>query len=88
LPESYFKAGLTEYLIKDIGIIQSRNRIFFEQFNQAVKNPICNNLIQIYPKIELPSSDDLLVIGKQLVKEGYTTKKGKILFMRNKHKND
>lgn len=88
LPENYFKAGLIEYFIKDIGIIHNRNRIYFEQLNEALENPICNNLVKIYPKIELPCPDDLLVIGKQLVKEGYTTKKGKILTMRNKHTNE
>ena len=88
LPDSYFKTGLTEYFIKDVGIIQNRNRMYYEQLNEALENPICNNLIRIYPKVELPSSEDLLTIGKQLVKQGYTTKKGKILTIRNKHKND
>ena len=36
----------------------------------------------------MPSSDELLAIGKKLVKEGRTTKKGKLLTMRNKHGND
>ncbi|MGH2666753.1 hypothetical protein [Flavobacterium sp.] len=88
IPNSYFKAGLTEYFIKDIGIIQNRNRMYYEQLNKAFDNPICANLLKIYPMIKLPSSEELLVIGKQLVKDGYTTKKGKRLTMRNKHKND
>jgi hypothetical protein len=49
-------------------------------------NPICSNLIAMYPKIDLPTSEELLVIGRKLVKEGRTTKKGKILTVRNKHK--
>ena len=88
IPENYFKVGLTEYLIKDVGIIDIRNKIFFEQLNDALQNPICNNLVKIYPKLEIPTSEKLLIIGKQLVKENRTTKKGKILTMRNKHKND
>ena len=40
----------------------------------------------MYSKIDLPTSEELLVIGKKLVKEGLTTKKGKILTVRNKHK--
>lgn len=88
IPENYFKVGLTEYLIKDVGIINIRNKIFFEQLNDALQNPICNNLVKIYPKLEIPTSEELLIIGKQLVKENRTTKKGKTFTMRNKHKND
>ena len=76
IPENYFKAGLTEYLIKDVGIIQIRNKIFFEQLNDALQNPICNNLVKIYPKLEIPTSEELLIIGKQLIKENRTTSEG------------
>jgi hypothetical protein len=41
----------------------------------------------MYPKIDLPTNEELLAIGKQLVKKGHRTKKGKILTMRNSHKN-
>lgn len=53
-----------------------------------MNNPICANLVRMYPKVELPTSAELLTIGKKLVKQGRTTKKGKLLTMRNKHKND
>lgn len=88
LTQMYLKAGLTEYLIKDVGIIQTRNKLFYSQLKQAMSHPICSNLIAIYPKIDLPTSQELLNIGKRLVKEGHHTKKGKILTMRNKHKNE
>jgi hypothetical protein len=42
----------------------------------------------MYPKIDLPTSEELLAIGKKLVKNGRYTKKGKILTMRNKHLDD
>ena len=85
IPDSYFRPGLTEYFIKDNGIIQTRNKIYYRLFNEALDNPICSNLLKIYPKIELPESKELIEIGRQLVKDGYATKKGKILTMRNKH---
>jgi hypothetical protein len=88
LTDTYLKAGLVEYIIKDTGIVQNRNKLFFEQLNQAMEHPICSNLVKMYPKIELPSSKELLAIGKNLVKQGHKTKKGKILTIRNKHKND
>ena len=85
LPDSYFKPGLNEYFIKNSGIIQTRNRIYYRLINEAQDNPICNNLLKMYQRIELPASKELLAVGKKLIKENYTTKKGKILTMRNKH---
>lgn len=87
LTDTYLKAGLIEYIIKDAGIIRTRNKMYYQQFSQALTHPICNNLIRMYSKIDLPTSEELLAIGRQLVKEGRTTKKGKILTVRNKHKN-
>jgi hypothetical protein len=88
LTEIYLKAGLVEYIIKDSGIVLNQNRLFYEQLNQAMVHPICSNLIKMYPKIELPSSKELLVIGKRLAKDGHRTKKDKILTVRNNHSND
>jgi hypothetical protein len=85
LTDAYLKAGLVEYIIKDSGIILNQNRLFYEQLNEAMENPICSNLIKMYPKIELPTTKELLVIGKRLTKDGHRTKKGKILTMRNNH---
>ena len=88
LTDIYLKAGLVEYIIKDSGIVLNQNRLFYEQLNQAIEHPICSNLIKMYPKIELPTSKELLVIGKRLAKAGHRTKKGKIFTMRNNHINE
>lgn len=88
LTDVYLKAGLIPYTIKNAGIIQVRNKMFYQLYNEAMTHPICYNLIKIYQKIDLPTPEELLEIGKQLVKDGYSTKKGKILTMRNKHKNE
>ncbi|WP_124019567.1 hypothetical protein [Flavobacterium sp. HTF] len=84
--EIYLKAGLVEYIIQNTEIIRTRNKMYYKQLHEAFQNPICSNLIAMYPKIDLPTSEELLLIGRQLVKEGRCTKKGKILTMRNKHK--
>ncbi len=88
LTDIYLKAGLVEYIIKDSGIVLNQNRLFYEQLNEAMEHPICSNLIKMYPKIDLPTSKELLVVGKRLAKDGHRTKKGKILTMRNNHIND
>ncbi|NWL03686.1 hypothetical protein DM790_22945 [Flavobacterium collinsii] len=87
LTDTYLKAGLIEYSIKDAGIINTRNKLYYQQLSKAITNPICYNLIMMYQKIDLPTSEELLAIGRKLVKEGHTTKKNKILTMRNKHLN-
>ena len=87
LTDIYLKAGLVEYIIKDSGIVLNQNRLFYEQLNEAMEHPICSNLIKMYPKIDLPTSKELLVVGKRLAKDGHRTKKGKILTMRNNHIN-
>lgn len=86
LTQTYLKVGLVEYIIKDAGIIRTRNKMYYQQLCEALTNPICSNLIAMYPKIDLPTNEELLAMGKQLVNEGRTTKKGKILTVRNKHK--
>jgi hypothetical protein len=88
LTDTYLKAGLVEYTIKDEAIVLNQNKLFYEQLNEAMEHPICSNLVKMYPKIELPTSKELLVIGKRLAKDGHRTKKGKILTMRNNHKNE
>lgn len=86
--QNYLQAGLVEYIIQNTEIIRTRNKMYYKQLHEAMSSPICSNLIAIYPKIDLPTSEELLVIGKKLVKEGRFTKKGKILTMRNKHQNE
>ena len=88
LTENYLKAGLISYTIQNAEIIQVRNKMFYQQLNIALENPICSNLIKMYPRIDLPTSEELRAIGKLLVKNSYRTKKGKILTLRNKHKNE
>ncbi len=87
IAEPYLKAGLTDYVLKTPKIIQTRNKLYYRQLFQAFNNPIALNLIQIYPRLDLPTSEELLEIGKGLVKNGYLTKKGKKLTVRNKHQN-
>lgn len=88
LTDTYLKAGLIPYIIQDTCIIQVRNKMFYKQLNEALENPICSNLLKMYQRINLPTTEELVTIGRQLVKDGCRTKKGKILTMRNKHKNE
>lgn len=85
LTDTYFKGDLVEYIIKDKVIIQKRNSFFYSQLKKAHDNPIGNNLIYLYSKIELPSHGEIPLEAKKLTKVKYRTKKGKMLTFLNKH---
>ena len=85
ITDTYFKVGLTDYYIKDASIVQRRNKIYYNHLNEIMDNPICLNLIKMYPNVDLPTVKEIKAEGRRLVKLGTTTKKGKILTMRNKH---
>ncbi len=85
LTDAYFNGSLVEYIIRDKGIIQKRNKFFYSQLKKAFNNTIGNNLINLYSKIELPSHDEIKLEAKRLTKLKHTTKKGKILTFLNKH---
>lgn len=55
--------------------------------SKTIANPIGRNLVSVYQRIDLPSKEELLSVGKSLAKENFKTKKGKALTIRNKHKN-
>nr|WP_315231046.1 hypothetical protein [uncultured Flavobacterium sp.] len=83
--DAYFKGDLVEYVIKDKGILQKRNKFFYSQLKKAHDNPIANNLISLYSKIELPSHAEIILEAKRLTKINYRNKKGKVLTFLNKH---
>ena len=85
LTDTYFNGSLVEYIIKDKGIIQKRNKFFYSQLKKAFDSTIGNNLIDLYSKIELPSHAEINLEAKRLTKLKYRTKKGKTLTFLNKH---
>lgn len=88
LNNKYLKRAVTTYNIKTASIITIKNTLFYETYNQARNNPICDNLLQIYPKLVIPTEKEIKDEAKKLIKEGYITNKGKILTMKNKHKKE
>lgn len=81
-----YRTGLVEYKLTDKKIISNLRDCRERMISEALMNPVCANLINIYPKISLPSAIDLISKARNLVKNRYHTRKGKRLTMRNKHK--
>jgi len=87
LGEAYVNKGLVKYTLNSQEIIFRRNSEYFKLLTKANDGSITNNLLKLYPLLQLPTSNYLLIEGKRLVKNGYTNKKGKILTLRNNHNN-
>lgn len=75
---------LVQYELKTQPALKLLNKHHSMLYNEARKNPICNNLIQIYPYISLPTEEEIKAEAKRLVKLNYS-KKGKELTFLNKH---
>ena len=85
LTESYRNKGVSKYEFKTTYCKNLLSKQYFKQLNSAIENPIAANLIKLYQHIELPTIADIKKEAKKLIKDGYKTKKGKILTKRNKH---
>jgi hypothetical protein len=88
LTEQYRNKGVKTYQLTQTYTKNLRRKIYFKILNQAIDNTIANNLIKLYSFIDLPTIEEILDVGKLLVKSKYQTKKGKTLTLRNKHSND
>lgn len=75
---------LIKYTIQFKENIKKRREKHLKDFSQANTNIIGKNLIGVYPLITLPEKKDIENQGKKLAKEGYKTKKGKLLTYLNK----
>jgi hypothetical protein len=86
LGDKYIKRLTSTYIIESRTIINIKSGLFYKTLNDTRNNPICDNLITIYPQITLPTVKQIKTEAKKLIKAGHTTNKGKILTVMNKHK--
>lgn len=87
LTSTYLNPGLIEYKIKEKTLLDKRRDYILNSIKRVSSNIICRNLLIVYQRITLPTQDEILEKARRFVKEGYKTKKGKILTFRNKHSN-
>ncbi len=88
LSETYLKAGVSKYKLKTKYLITRRMNTFYKQLSDAQDNVIAKNLLKLYSKIGIPSTEEIFEEGKRLSKEKATTKKGKLITYRNKRSDD
>lgn len=84
----YQNRGIVPYqlLTKEGKDLHKRNS--YKAIGRSLENPICKNLLNFYPHIELPTLEEVGAEGRRLVKAKFITKKGKLLSTYNKHSRD
>jgi hypothetical protein len=85
LTPAYLGKGIVSYDLKTKEAISLLNKQYYRVLGEALKNPICENLIRFYQDITVPSMDQINEEADRLIEHGYTTKKGKKLARLNKH---
>ena len=85
LGENYLGKGVDKYELKTELVKELWKKKQERIYNQSVDNIICLNLIEFYPSLKLPTYEEVYSRSKALVKNGYTTKKGKQLKSFGKH---
>lgn len=85
LTQPYLGKGIVSCDLKTKEAIGLLNKHYYRVLGEAQKNPICENLIRFYQDITLPSMDQINKEADRLIKNRYTTKKGKKLARLNKH---
>ncbi|MBG6110984.1 hypothetical protein IWX84_001866 [Flavobacterium sp. CG_9.10] len=86
--DTFYNNNLVKYTITNSEIIAKRNNFIYSQIARATDNVIATNLLKLYPRIELPTNNELKAEANRLIGEKHRTKKGKILTKLNNHSKD
>lgn len=81
-----YKVGTQKYQIKTTIVQNMLYRSVIEQMIKMETNPIAINSLKMYTMIDLPTTEQLMDRAKELIKEGYITKKGKKLTIQHRQK--
>ncbi|SDQ18835.1 GIY-YIG nuclease family protein [Flagellimonas zhangzhouensis] len=79
---------LSSYEFKTKECIAQRRKYQYKLLAKASNNIIGFNLLNVYPLISLPTEREIILRAKQLIKESYHSKKGKLLTFLNHKKRD
>ncbi|WP_188049343.1 hypothetical protein [Flavobacterium sp. GP15] len=86
--DTFYSNNLVKYTITNPEIIAKRNKFIYSQIARAADNVIATNLLKLYPRIELPTENELKAEANRLIREKHRTKKGKFLTKLNNHSKD
>jgi hypothetical protein len=83
--DAYRAKGMVPYQLKTKEAIRLLNKNQYRSLLSAEENPICANLLKVYPRITLPTVDQIKKEAKRLIKLGQHTIKGRRLTFLNNH---
>lgn len=86
LSNKFSNNGYIKYTITSDALIKQRLKVQYRKMKDITTNPIAKNLLTVYPKITLPTSEEIFIEAKQLVKNKYTNSKGKKLTILGRRK--
>jgi len=79
LADRFFRKGVATYILKKNETLGLRKRSFYEAWSNAISHPIPRNLINMYGKIELPTTEEINSKAKEIIANGDKVGKGKLL---------
>lgn len=88
LSNTYIGKGIKAYQLKTKLVQDLRLNYHYERVKETQNHPICKNLHGLYPRITLPTVEEIKFNAKKLIDSGYKSKKGKQLTFLHKHCTD
>jgi hypothetical protein len=86
LSNRFSKNGYIKYTITSDSLIKQRLKVQYRNMKDVTTNLIARNLLTVYPKVTLPTAEEIFIEAKQLVKNKFTNNKGKKLTILNGRK--
>lgn len=84
----YIGKGIKTYELKSKLVQELKQDYHHKRLKETQNHPICKNLYELYPRITLPTVEEIKMNAKKLIASGYKSKKGKQLTFLNKRSKD
>ncbi len=82
--EHYSDKGLKAHTLRTFVAQKIYRNYTYRRLSKASSDPIVKHILETYPKLQLPTVEELKERAKELIAEKYLTNKGKILKFRGK----
>jgi hypothetical protein len=86
LSNRFSNNGYVKYTITSDSLIKQRLKVQYRNMKDVTTNPIARNLLTVYPKVTVPTSEEIFIEAKKLVKTKFMNNKGKKLTILNGRK--
>ena len=88
LTSEYIGKGIKTYALKTKLVQRLKMENHYQRLKNIQDNIICQNLFDFYARITFPTVEEIKIESQKLIKNGYRTKKGKLLTFQHKRKRE